>query len=92
MIRFFYSLGGCKDVNLFGAGGSNLSAVPSNLTFEGLARRNKENSPPVQFVQPLGQMGKKESSLSVQTDSSAKPAMQGTIKFYYFLLYLENLK
>ena len=58
------SKGGCKE-NTF------LSSVPSNLTFEGLARRNKENSPPVQIVQQPG--GVKNSSI-VETESTSKTA------------------
>ena len=64
------SKGGCKE-NTF------LSSVPSNLTFEGLARSNKENSPPVQIV-PAGV----KPNLKVETESTSKtePAMTGKIK------------
>lgn len=73
---------GCKETNFFGGG----SAVPANLTFEGLARGNKENSPPVQFLQPL--QGKKDSSVIVQTDSEPPPAMPGRIKSKYVVFYI----
>lgn len=80
------SKGGCKE-NTF------LSSVPSNLTFEGLARSNKENSPPVQFAQ---QPGVKTSSI-VETESSSKTeparAMTGrtmSIFFYDLFIYLLN--
>ena len=73
------SKGGCKE-NTF------LSSVPSNLTFEGLARRNKENSPPVQIVQQPS--GVKTSSI-VETESTSKTAeparaMTGRTKSIFF--------